>query len=279
MTVAAEPKRATGNGKRMSEIDAEMREWADEQPAKSSCAISGCRWKFSGTAREARVAAADHRASEHPELRPRTIQQIVSAQKKEEKEQMAERSRQAVASKVASRTARTSPAPIHPSNRRWTTEKALDGVRRLAAELGHPPSATDAKQDPRIPSGPTVVKLFGSHADMIEQAGFDRPTRSTRYGSGSVSPGVEDAPVAQADPEPEAPEQPGGAAPPSESPPLPDELVAFVYLLLRDHLSAGTIEDLVLDVRAIANTGAKLPTAALEAYARDVAARLLRSAA
>lgn len=278
MTTAA-PTKPGPNGKRASEMNAEYQEWADRQPAKSSCARPGCRWKFSGTAGEAREAAAAHRAAEHPELRPRTVQQITTAKKREEKEQMAEARREAAARPRREPAPAPVPEEARGRKKKWTKEKALDGVREIAAELGHPPTANHAKTDSRIPSGPTVAKLFGTHADMIEQAGFERPSRATRYGRRSLSAVAEPTPDEPAEVAPEAPEQPVEEALPGESAPPPDELVAFLYLLLRDRLPAGHIEQAVADVEQLKGKRPVFSNLGLEEYARDVAGRLLRSAA
>jgi hypothetical protein len=63
----------------------------------------------------------------------------------------------------------------------WSRESALAAVGAFASEHEHPPRSHDGGPKNALPSEPTAAKLFGSWAAMIEAAGFERPTRGTRY--------------------------------------------------------------------------------------------------
>lgn len=65
---------------------------------------------------------------------------------------------------------------------RWTREKAIAAIQAYAARHGHPPGQNDTRGNRELPTPPTANRLFGSWPDLIVAAGFDRPTRGTRYG-------------------------------------------------------------------------------------------------
>jgi hypothetical protein len=71
--------------------------------------------------------------------------------------------------------------------KRWTQETALAAVKAYAARHGHPPSTNHG--DRSVLTQPTAWKLFGSWANMIEQAGFERPIRGkNRRGQQAPAP-------------------------------------------------------------------------------------------
>jgi Homing endonuclease associated repeat len=60
---------------------------------------------------------------------------------------------------------------------RWTREAMIQAVQAFAAREGRPPRQIDAVGDPRLPNSSTSRQHFGGWADMVEAAGFPRPTR------------------------------------------------------------------------------------------------------
>jgi hypothetical protein len=56
------------NGRTSAEIDRAELERRMERPLHFGCSL--CPWTFDGPLREGKAEAADHRAREHPELRP-----------------------------------------------------------------------------------------------------------------------------------------------------------------------------------------------------------------
>ena len=75
-----------------------------------------------------------------------------------------------------------SPAPARTLKRRggraprFTAETAIAAVQAYAAEHGHPPAFRD------LPMAASAQTPFGSWAALVEAAGFERPTRQTKYG-------------------------------------------------------------------------------------------------
>lgn len=65
----------------------------------------------------------------------------------------------------------------------WTEDTALQAVHDFAREHGHPPTIKHARDLPAgtLPSTPSATELFGSWADLVERAGFARPTKGTDY--------------------------------------------------------------------------------------------------
>jgi hypothetical protein len=60
----------------------------------------------------------------------------------------------------------------------WTADEVLDAIRRWAVDHGQPPTSDD--WTPRVdgyPSAATAARRFGSWAEAVERAGFDRPAR------------------------------------------------------------------------------------------------------
>lgn len=62
----------------------------------------------------------------------------------------------------------------------WTREAVLNGLRRLASELGRPPRTSDLmKARPYCPTIGTVVRLWGSLVDALHEAGL--PADAVRW--------------------------------------------------------------------------------------------------
>lgn len=225
----------------ISELDRREREWLDAQPTTARCAF--CPWVFVGTAAAARESAAEHRAKEHPDAKPGRLS---AAEAKEQRAREAaeraaiaarreqERARGALEAMDAGEPTRPlEPEPEPRSTRagvgpgpKWTRETAIVAIRAYAAREGHPPSSTHG--DRGIPSAPTLKRLFGSFANAIEAAGFDRPTRGTRY----VRAGVAQPAERPLEP-PAAPLEQGDAGSTPATRHRDDEPTPVVALLLR----------------------------------------------
>lgn len=82
----------------------------------------------------------------------------------------------------------TPPGPA----RQWTRELVIEQIRAWAAGHGAPPTSKDwVKAGDDHPTSMTVIGLFGSWANGVEAAGFERPTRGTRRSRAAVSERVE----------------------------------------------------------------------------------------
>jgi hypothetical protein len=90
----------------------------------------------------------------------------------------------------------------------WTKERIIAALQAWAVEHGRVPTSTDwARVAPDHPTAQTVSKVFGSWAEGVEQAGFERPTRGRRVSRGAAEiaaarPEHADEPEAEAEPEP-----------------------------------------------------------------------------
>jgi hypothetical protein len=103
--------------------------------------------------------------------------------------------------------------PQQPSGAspKWTREAVIEAIRDKTAELGHPPASKTV-----APVATAAKRIFGSWANAVEAAGFDRPTRGGRPGvkqprvratpavakAASLSPAPRDAEAAAAASEP-----------------------------------------------------------------------------
>ena len=66
--------------------------------------------------------------------------------------------------------------------RQWSDDKLLKAVRRFKRQLKRVPTQADLgpSRPEGYPSAATLAYRFGSFANAIEQAGFDRPRRGRR---------------------------------------------------------------------------------------------------
>jgi hypothetical protein len=90
---------------------------------------------------------------------------------------------QTVAARFGSWTAGLRAAGFEPARSGWTREKILDNLRAFAAEHGHPPSRQEAMTRGLIPGVGQTLRMFGSWASCVEEAGFARPGRGTTPGT------------------------------------------------------------------------------------------------
>lgn len=158
----------------ISEMDRREATEIDQQPITTYCAVAGCEdWQFEGTAGDARLAAIEHRKTAHARSQGRHA----TAQLR----------------KLAERTDHMSarePSPARPVVARapkYTREIVIASIRLWASQHGRPPTITDWRGTAgRWPSEPTVTRLFGSWANGIEAAGFQRPTTATNYRRAAV---------------------------------------------------------------------------------------------
>lgn len=67
------------------------------------------------------------------------------------------------------------PRPTRQRRDAWTRERAIARLRAIVSELGRVPRSSEAGLG--LPGTGTYTRLFGSWADYVEAAGFDRPTR------------------------------------------------------------------------------------------------------
>lgn len=84
-------------------------------------------------------------------------------------------------------------AKSHNGNSYWTKELIIDAIKRFAEIHGRRPSSSEwlsvrekhkrlgRNSDERYPYAATVLYHFGSWADAIEAAGFERPMRGQYY--------------------------------------------------------------------------------------------------
>lgn len=73
--------------------------------------------------------------------------------------------------------------PISKARRHaWSQDSVILAIRAFHRDTGRPPTTADWRfKGAGHPTSVTVHRLFGSWANAIEQAGFARPTRGTRY--------------------------------------------------------------------------------------------------
>lgn len=64
----------------------------------------------------------------------------------------------------------------------FTDEELLEAIRRFHRTYGRVPRMIDLGEDrdPGLPSAQTLVRRFGSFANAVERAGFERPRRGRR---------------------------------------------------------------------------------------------------
>lgn len=201
--------------KKVGEINDDHQEWLDAQPVRTGCGL--CEWAFEGTAVEGRVAAREHRETVHPEVvaalgrrgrkRPALPKGVIPMVPQKDPEAKADgEARAATLSALHERRATedgleeagdarvaahadASPSSSNPygltrSKRgyAWTRETAIRAVQDFALEHGRPPAQRDCVgATGRLPSDSTLARMFGSHAAAIEAAGYERPTRATKY--------------------------------------------------------------------------------------------------
>jgi hypothetical protein len=75
-------------------------------------------------------------------------------------------------------------APSRSSSTRrggWTRETMIAAIQSFVEANGHPPAHANLTGNRLLPSAPAATRLFGSFGALVEAAGFDRPTRGTRY--------------------------------------------------------------------------------------------------
>lgn len=70
--------------------------------------------------------------------------------------------------------------------------------------------------------------------------------------------------------------EPSAAALKAQVEALPRQLVGFFYLLLRDRLSAGSVEELVVEAEKLTSTRADYSNPWVAAYAIEISERLTR---
>lgn len=66
------------------------------------------------------------------------------------------------------------------SRKRRTREEVIEAIQRFAVEHGRPPAISDFSGNRDYPSYGAAARLFGSWADAVVAAGFDRPTKVRR---------------------------------------------------------------------------------------------------
>jgi hypothetical protein len=220
--------------KLVSEMNAEHQAWCDAQPAVTVCAW--CDWTFEGSAGDGRDAFVAHRSEAHPDWKPRRVRKRLlpkgvipmvpvkdpdaKAEGKErasslaelhvrrgleEEEAGAESTGEPSSSPSPRRSSRPSPLAnpygLAKAGRGhiWTKEAALQACQDFRARHGRPPQTRDLKvaNGGQIPSLMTLRKLGWTLADYVEAAGYERPTRRTRYPSSlprETTDGLEQAP-------------------------------------------------------------------------------------
>jgi hypothetical protein len=100
----------------------------------------------------------------------------------------------------------------------WTEDEALNAIRAFAEEYGRPPTIDGTRGYPDVPGPSVASRLFGSWPNMIEAAGFPRPSRGINYSRSTVPR----PPISESEPEP-IPEttRPAADLEPIAPPPLP----------------------------------------------------------
>lgn len=91
-------------------------------------------------------------------------------------------------------------APSRSSSTRrggWTRETMIAAIQSFVAGNGHPPAHAHLTGNRLLPSAPAATRLFGSFGALVEAAGFDRPTRGTRYAKDSSSERAASQPAAR----------------------------------------------------------------------------------
>lgn len=125
---------------------------------------------------------------------------------------------------------------------KWTKESAIAAIQQWAREHGRPPSSNDAKGNRALPSSPTCARLFGGWANLIEQAGFPRPTKGTRYKDSSGERAASDSgrgrPASTIAPERGPDEQEPGVEARTPAPPPTEPMPSAVILV-----DVGLLED------------------------------------
>ncbi|HVS86415.1 MAG TPA: hypothetical protein VHD91_12375 [Gaiellaceae bacterium] len=178
-----------------AEMERRAQEWADAQPTVSTCAIEGCEgWQVEGTAAECREAFEAHQAEVHPRIasfnrRRREAEEAErkAAHRREMEARSAAERIPAGPAVVPSRSSRGARVAAGHGGKSLEEKKArvVAAIRLFAAEQGHPPSITGwnkiVRRDRSLPTYVTVGRWFGSWADAVVAAGFERPTRSTNY--------------------------------------------------------------------------------------------------
>jgi hypothetical protein len=189
--------------KTMGQINRELQEVHDAQPATARCAW--CPWTFEGTAAEARDAFAFHKSSAHPD-------------------------------KVNGEPVAAAPhGNRHAAH--WTRERIVEAIQVWAHDHDNTSSVgAEFRVENGLPNKSTVNRVFGNVGNAIVAAGFERPTQGRRR----KEPVAADPPPAIEKPKSARRKRStvkrAGARPPARRPLLPE-------LLIGDGRSSSFIEN------------------------------------
>lgn len=75
----------------------------------------------------------------------------------------------------------------------WTRKSAIEAIQRFHVEHGRPPLSREVGRN-GLPPIPTLRRFFGTFADAIVAAGFDRPQRGGRRPESAAVPPPEAVP-------------------------------------------------------------------------------------
>jgi len=174
-----------------NELARREQELFDSQPIVLRCLFCpGRPVIYRGPAGDGRTSALQHRQGEHPETLRSRRQRPSRAESRALAEPLAAQRRE-IANKTPSPpradpapSVTPAPSPITPLGRQryarrgyWTRTTAIQQLHAFHQAHGRPPQIRDTHGNRQLPSTPTAAKLFGSWANMLEQAGFQRPHR------------------------------------------------------------------------------------------------------